>query len=355
MRAFVLLMEPAEYTQALKREVFDRLGVATAYLRRGSLAAADSAAQAEAWEARSFWGQARAVWRVLREFDLVVVNSYSAWLCVGLFLLNALFFRRPVGIDADDTYRVPKRWGVRLLKAGYLRVLFTRRWCFGISPGAGAHRELFRRGGMPEERIYSVPMCADQAPLARAMPPQRPAGRPLRFGYLGRLVPHKRVDLLLAAFARLEPGSAVLEVVGAGSEREALERSAPAGAAFLGPRFGQAKRAWLWSVDVLVLDSDYEPWGLVVNEALAAGVPCLVGSRVGCAQELAAASGAGWVIPAGDAAALAQAMRRAVQLPPAQLQAMGAAGARFMRERWSVEIYRERWADMARQVMAWKR
>jgi glycosyltransferase involved in cell wall biosynthesis len=61
--------------------------------------------------------------------------------------------------------------------------------------------------------------------------------------------------------------------------------------------------------DCLVLPSD-ESWGLVVNEALATGLPCVVADRVGCAPDLVAPGATGEMFPTGNLAELATALGR---------------------------------------------
>ncbi len=350
MRTLYIAIEPAEYMLAQRREALTPLGIETVFLRGTSLASDPEQTHVDALDALSVWARMRYLFLALKRFDVVIVNSYSDWTSVFLFLFNALFFRRKMGIDADDGHRQPKRLAVRLAKAVYLRWLFTRPWCFGISPGFGAHRDLFRRRGMPERRIFSLPMCVDNARFA--CPPRTTCHKPFRFGYLGRLVPHKRVDVILDAFARLPQNLARLDVVGDGVSRAALEARAVPGVTFRGNTYGEEKARWVRGIDCLVLASDYEPWGLVVNEALASGVPCIVSDRVGCAPELITAPGAGCVFPAGDVGALADAMRRLAEHPE-EACTQGARGAAFMRETWNFAKYREALEAMLREVQTW--
>ena len=76
--------------------------------------------------------------------------------------------------------------------------------------------------------------------------------------------------------------------------------------------------------DCLVLPSDYgETWGLVVNEAMACGIPAVVSDRVGCGPDLVEHDVTGLVYPFGDVEALADALRT-LAIRPAQLAEMGA-------------------------------
>src|SRR2546430_3298455 len=62
--------------------------------------------------------------------------------------------------------------------------------------------------------------------------------------------------------------------------------------------------------DVFVLPSTSEPWGLVVNEAMAAGRPVVVSDQVGCARDLVQNGLNGFIFPVGDVEALAHALTR---------------------------------------------
>jgi glycosyltransferase involved in cell wall biosynthesis len=75
--------------------------------------------------------------------------------------------------------------------------------------------------------------------------------------------------------------------------------------------------------DALVLPSARETWGMVVNEAMAFGLPCLVSQNVGAGPDLVTAGETGFIFDGSDTAALARLMNTA----PAQLRRMG-AGAR---------------------------
>ena len=63
--------------------------------------------------------------------------------------------------------------------------------------------------------------------------------------------------------------------------------------------------------DVFALLSTHEPWGVVVNEAAASGLPLLLSDRVGAAHDLLEDGRNGVLVPAGDAAAAGAALARA--------------------------------------------
>lgn len=104
--------------------------------------------------------------------------------------------------------------------------------------------------------------------------------------FLGYLRPEKNVEALIRAFIAVSGPDDRLVVVGDGPERHKLQQVAEADGriVFRGHLSGASRDAQLASADALVLPSTYEPWGLVVNESLYAGVPVLVCRDVGSAE-----------------------------------------------------------------------
>jgi glycosyltransferase involved in cell wall biosynthesis len=128
---------------------------------------------------------------------------------------------------------------------------------------------------------------------------------------VGRLAPEKGLETLIRAAAGDE--RLLVVVAGSGPEREALERLASglgARVQFLGEveeeRLAQAYVA----ADVFALLSLHEPWGVVVNEAAASGLPLVLSDRVGAAYDLLVEGENGFLVPAGDAQATTVALQR---------------------------------------------
>ena len=102
--------------------------------------------------------------------------------------------------------------------------------------------------------------------------------------YVGRLIPVKNLERLLAAFTSVDE-RAVLVFVGDGVEQDTLQREAAGSVRilFLGRLSGPDLMAWYNLADVLVLPSVQEAFGAVVNEALVGGCPVAVSARAGSA------------------------------------------------------------------------
>jgi glycosyltransferase involved in cell wall biosynthesis len=91
--------------------------------------------------------------------------------------------------------------------------------------------------------------------------------------------------------------------------------------------------------DVFVLPAENEPWGLIVNEVMCAGLPVIVSDEVGCVPDLVKEGVNGFHIKAGDISSLANALSKL--LPDAPLRhRMGAASLSIIRG-WSYEQCRK--------------
>ncbi len=184
-------------------------------------------------------------------------------------------------------------------------------------------RAYFRRYGVPDERIFYTPYEPDYAMIASVTSQEvadayrrrhLPADRDYVV-YCGRLAQVKRVDLLIEAFvaiAELRPEWDLL-LVGDGPLRPDLEARLP--------ELLRSRVHWASFVDdqrevtrlqrggrVLVLPSDDEPWGVVVNEAVAAGLAVVATDVVGAGAELVHDRVNGRLFAPGDCSALVVAL-----------------------------------------------
>ena len=107
------------------------------------------------------------------------------------------------------------------------------------------------------------------------------------------------------------------------------------------------------AADILVLPSEYEPFGLVVNEAMLCGRPVIVSDRVGAKYDLVREGETGFVYPCGDIEALARILREV--LPDRErLRKMGEAARKRM-ETWSPREYIEAFVQAVEKAVQQKR
>lgn len=138
--------------------------------------------------------------------------------------------------------------------------------------------------------------------------------------YVGRLSHEKGLSALLESFGRISAAvpAGRLRLVGDGPEMGTLRHLAaslpdPAAVQFTGPLTGTDLYREYLGATALVLPSQSEPWGLVVNEALHFGCPVIVSDRCGCVPELVEGSPCGISYSYGNRAALDSALIAALR------------------------------------------
>ncbi len=179
--------------------------------------------------------------------------------------------------------------------------------------------DLVRLGVAPRERFRVLPLGLDLQPLTEVDEAMRASSRSelgvgaeeILLVFVGRVVPIKRLDLLLRAVAEARAGDPRIRLglVGDGKERPGLERQAvelgiERDVLFLGYR--RDLRPLFAAADVAVLSSDNEGTPVSLIEAAAAGLPA-VATDVGGVREVVGEQ-TGIVVPRGDAAALGRAL-----------------------------------------------
>ncbi len=198
---------------------------------------------------------------------------------------------------------------------GYYDLKYYRRCDHLIGNTADILRHM-EAGGWPTERAHHIPNFADTSPMP-AVPRaafDTPEGAPLVLA-LGRLHRVKGFDTLLRAMACLP--EAWLWLAGEGPERGALEglvreRGLGGRVRFLGWRDDAA--ALFAAADLFVCPSRHEPFGSVVIEAWAHGVPAVVAASQGPGA-LVSAGETGLVVPIDDSEALANSLRTLMENP----------------------------------------
>ena len=145
---------------------------------------------------------------------------------------------------------------------------------------------------------------------------------------VGRLAREKGFDTLLRAAAGDERLTVL--IAGEGPEREALTRLGGR-VRLLGDLDEERLAEAYAAADVFALLSLHEPWGVVVNEAAASGLPLVLSDRVGAAYDLLRDGENGFLVPAGAVAAAATALRRLADDPKLRRR-MGARSRELVRE-----------------------
>jgi len=240
----------------------------------------------------------------------------------------------------------------------FLKSEFLRRCSGFVVPGRAA-REYLVDNKVKEAVIFTAPNAVDNdlfASLAAAARKNAATHRqelvlPERyFLFAGRLVREKGVFELLSAYAKLDESlrrQIGLVFVGDGTSRQQLEAQAasisPGVIRFAG--FAQREQLAIYYAlaEILVLPTYADTWGLVVNEAMACGLPVILSRAAGCASELIRENWNGLLVTPRDVSSLTLAMRSVADQPDL-CAAMGANSAqhilRYSPEEWSRGIMR---------------
>jgi glycosyltransferase involved in cell wall biosynthesis len=231
--------------------------------------------------------------------------------------------RIPVLLRGDSQLATNRSLITQAVKYWPYRVLLNA--VAGHLAVGSANREYLTHYGVPETRLFDVPHAVDdswfgaEAGAARAAGTREreraalgiPLGARVAL-FVGRLVEMKRpLDLIRALTDPSVPPDLWGLFVGSGpleGEAKALAETLDARVRFAGFRNQRSLPAMYATADMLVLPSDArETWGLVANEALAAGLPIVVSDAAGCARDLPVGE-AGRRYPVGQVSQLSAAL-----------------------------------------------
>ena len=263
--------------------------------------------------------------------DYLVIYGYTLAPQVTL-LLWAVLGRRPFAVMGDANIHADRAKGVRRwLKRCWLGWIVRRA---AVIPTIGkANRDFWLSYGARADNLAMAPFSVDNAFLAKgaARAKEEAARERARLGLsravvflsVGRLIARKNLATLIRAFRSVEGVEMGLVIVGTGEERPELERLAAGDPRihFTGGIAPADLSRWYALSDALVLISRDEPWGLVVNEAMACGLAILAHQHCGATPDLVDDEN-GIVLQGFGEEEVAEALRRLATLTPTRLRQM---------------------------------
>jgi glycosyltransferase involved in cell wall biosynthesis len=293
-------------------------------------------------------------------YSLVHLAGWGGPVLSGTLLLAALS-GIPVSVETDTQFAANDPAWKRLAKAIIYRPMFRLPAVF--LPGGRRQAAYLHRYGVEERRIQIARMTVDVEKMlaySGSIQPETKSAILRRYGipeqgakilFVGRLEPHKGLVDLVEAFDRLrvENRAVSLIIAGDGSLSDwARHQASPERSIYY---LGRLAGEQVWDAyeisDIFVLPSHFEPWGLVVNEAMAFGLPVIASDRVGCVDDLVQQNRSGFVVPAGSPDELRSALELLVTNPDMRKR-MGIEGRRVIAD-WTLE----NWARAT--VNAWRR
>jgi glycosyltransferase involved in cell wall biosynthesis len=258
--------------------------------------------------------------------EVIVCGGYgylASWQVLGW----ARRSKRPVFLWSESNQQDQRRGmpHVEMLKRRFMAA------CSGfVVPGKSA-AEYVATFGVLRERIFVAPNAVDNAFFAaqasearsRAAEMRRLFNLPERyFLCVGRLVFSKGVFDLLDAYSQLAPelrSKLGLLFVGDGAEQPELEARAaathPGSVRFDGFAHREQLAVYYALAETLVFPTHTDPWGLVVNEAMACGIPIVATDAGGCIIDLVQDGWNGYVVPKNTPEKLAEALAKVADSP----------------------------------------
>lgn len=319
-----------------------------------------------AWEETGYSQLTRELWKALDKYDPAIVFTSSYRPFVMLSAARWAKSRRRCAAMFFDSTPWDRR---RYLPIETAKRAVIKRYYNAALVGGRTHEKYLARLGFPSVRIWHPYNVVDNDRFAAREALIRGAAEHWRrafalpehfFLYVGRYAPEKNLRRLLMSYreyriaaARTDPWSLVL--VGDGPERAELKQfvddSRLEGIMFR--PFAQIDELAVYYslAECLVLPSISEPWGLVVNEAMACGLPVVLSKRCGCAPELVQEGYNGFCFDPYDLAATTNALVEVSELEADARRLLGERSrvtvSRFTPQKWAEAV-----VDCARTVVA---
>jgi glycosyltransferase involved in cell wall biosynthesis len=266
------------------------------------------------------------LWKFIRDgrFDAVLcfISYLRATFWIACFAAKSSGSAFLFGTDATTLVSRQNRHWKRLAKRMAWPLLF-RLADQVVVPSSGTQK-LMLSLGIPADRVTLTPYVVDNdwwstqsarvdRETVRASGGAKPGDLVILF--CAKLQPWKRPLDLLRAFANANLPNAILVFAGDGPLRQQLETEALALGVSSNVRFlGFVNQSQLPAVytaaDVMVLPSEYEPFAVVVNEAMLCGCPVIASDRVGAAKDLIAPVWPEFIFPCGDINTLSSLLSR---------------------------------------------
>ena len=277
-------------------------------------------------------------------------------------MLSARLLRIPITVETDTPLPVELSSWKRAIKKLIYPQLFKLPAMF--LPGGTRQAKYLQYYDVPSSRISIAQMTVDVVSISEhvdAIDHTRRAGIRRSLGisedaviflYVGRMEACKGVLELIDAFTHQPIDDAKpsgLLLVGDGSLFESITQKSTVDLRIktTGRLSGRELLDMYAISDVFVLASSFEPWGLVVNEAMAAGLPVIATERVGCVDDLVVNGETGLVILAESTEILTDSMQYFLQNE--SLRHSMASNARNLIDGWTLEN------EANNIVSAWKK
>lgn len=290
-----------------------------------------------------------------KKYDFIEINGYADFL--RFFLIQyAKFNKLPYAIETDTQLSIPHNHIKRLLKNIYLKYIFWGKYAYGFAGGT-RQKSLFEYYGMTQNNIFVLPMTVDLEQFLSIARKHEKSFYKEKYGfkdkkvvlYAGRFEDVKNISLLLSAISEVNKKyrDVCCLLIGKGTLKTKLEKQCKdcciENVYFQDYKLMPELAEYYCLADVFVLPSNFEPWGLVVNEALACFTPVIASDKVGAVDDLIQNGVNGDVFESGNTQELEQKLEYWLNHKPNEKDFS-------INERWNHSVYRERWIQILQGV-----
>lgn len=293
-----------------------------------------------------------------RKYKLIHVAGWSNFLTLSLILLSRVFFI-PVTVESDTPLNINTKTYKKIIKKFLYPILFKFPKFF--LPGGTRQVEYLNYYGVKNNKIINAQMTVNvekiQKHVSKIDVNQRENLR-LKYNaskddaiflYVGRLLDWKGIRELISAIGSITDVRAKLWIVGTGELADEVINVAAKTQRI--SYFGRISTDLLLDIyhaaDVFVLPSYWEPWGLVINEAMAAGKPIITTDTVGCVDDLLINHWNGLIIQPKNSSALSKAINFLLKNPDKLMEM--ADNARAHISSWTLQN------EARNMISAWKK
>lgn len=283
--------------------------------------------------------------------DLVVVSDYSA--PTAQVAMRLLARRGTPFVFWGEVPGFTKRGRIGSFLRRQLQAPLDKAVAIAAigSVAADAYRSLF-----PGKPVFNIPYFCDLSPFRASRAAAKRSLDTVDILFSGQMIDRKGVDVLLKAYIQiaLDHPNLRLLLLGSGPQRDLFAAMVPdvlkSRVLFLGHKDPSELPAIFAKADIFCLPSRHDGWGVVVNEALGAGLPLIVSDAVGAARDLVEHGRNGFITQSGNVSDLAQAL---VQLARDRdlRDRMGEASTEIG-TKWDISEGVRRWREAAALLLA---
>lgn len=252
-------------------------------------------------------------YKLLKDKDLkfVIVHGWGS-LSNILFIIQAKFLNKKILLrgEASDHFN-KNRYIKKFLRENFLKILFY--FVDGFLFIGNNNKQFYLNRNIPEKKLFFAPYCIDNDYFKKL---KHTNDHKLKILFVGKFINRKRTIDLLKAIAIINKNhdsfieNVLINIIGSGENEKKLrdfkDENNLTNVKFLGFKNQNEIREFYSLSDILVITSENEPWGLVVNEAMASSCAIISSDGVGCAIDLVKNDFNGFIYPTGDVKKLSE-------------------------------------------------